>query len=316
MKNNYSTFFMLAVGLAILGVTSSTFAAKMQNAVFNARIAALNYPAEASYPISQEAKESQINSRLKETRAVLDTSNRYQIPVSSNGLITVSKQLRSIAETSIAQKIPANQGTLQQTTSLFEQTLKKSAPGGEARKSAAAALVALVSYAGYNKVVLLSNLPAIQLPHGETGNSLVSQVPLNNGAAWWQGSSQGNTIIPLPYPSGEPVFPVSHSNVVFSDVNVLGLGGPGRAFVGADSTSQVLVMNATITGASQSLDSIVWLKVKFVNSEIIYNDSPLYLGDVIFENCRFTFRDDPESQKTLAQIQQAEGKPLTLVSGL
>ena len=102
----------------------------------------------------------------------------------------------------------------------------------------------------------------------------------------------------------------------FSDVNFWGLVGPGRAFVGADSTSQVLVRNATITGASQSLDSIVWLKVKFVNSEIIYNGSPLYLGDVIFENCRFTFRDDPESQKTLAQIQQAEGKPLTLVSGL
>ena len=68
--------------------------------------------------------------------------------------------------------------------------------------------------------------------------------------------------------------------------------------------------------AAQKLGAIVWLNIKFKNSQIIYNGGPLYLGDVTFENCQFQFGIDPESQKVLAQIKAAENQPVTLVSGL
>lgn len=144
---------------------------------------------------------------------------------------------------------------------------------------------------------------------------MISQVPLKNGSIWWQGSAQGNTIFAMPTPSSEPVFPIVHSNVVFNGVNFNGFG-MGRSFVGADEESQVVAMNATIEGASQKLDSIVWLNIKFKHSRIIYNGGPLYLGDVTFENCLFKFENDPVSQSVLAQIRAAGEKPVTLASGL
>ena len=103
--------------------------------------------------------------------------------------------------------------------------------------------------------------------------------------------------------------------MVFNAVNFNGFG-MGRAFVGTDEESQVVVMNAAIEGAFQKLDSIVWLNIKFKNSKIIYNGGPLYLGDVTFENCQFQFGNDPESQRVLSQVRQAEDKPVTLVSGV
>jgi hypothetical protein len=75
-------------------------------------------------------------------------------------------------------------------------------------------------------------------------------------------------------------------------------------------------MNATIEGATQKLDGIVWLNIKFKNSQIIYNGGPVYLGDVTFENCQFQFGSDTESQKVLAQIKGSGAQPVTLFSGL
>jgi hypothetical protein len=75
-------------------------------------------------------------------------------------------------------------------------------------------------------------------------------------------------------------------------------------------------MNATVEGAAQKLDGIVWLKIKFMNSQVIYDGGPLYLGDVTFENCQFHFGSDTESQKVLTQIKAAGNQSVTIVSGL
>ena len=75
-------------------------------------------------------------------------------------------------------------------------------------------------------------------------------------------------------------------------------------------------MNAAIEGAAQKLDAIVWLNVKFKNSQIIYSGGPFYLGDVTFENCQFQFGSDAESRKALAEIKEMGKQPVTLVSGL
>jgi hypothetical protein len=175
----------------------------------------------------------------------------------------------------------------------------------------------LVAYARFNNVLIAVNVPTILIPHDQdqTGNYMLSQVPLKNGALWWQGSEQGSAIFALPNPNSEPVFPVSHSSVVFNAVNFNAFG-MRRAFIGTDNESQVVVMNATIEGATQKLDAIVWLNIKFKNSQIIYSGGPLYLGDVTFENCQFQFGSNPESQKALTQIKTAGNQPVTLVSGL
>lgn len=64
------------------------------------------------------------------------------------------------------------------------------------------------------------------------------------------------------------------------------------------------------------LDSIVWLNIRFADSEIIYQGGPLYLGNVTFENCQLKFGNDAVSQSVLSQIRSARDKPVTLISGL
>lgn len=255
-----------------------------------------------------------VNQRLE--RAALSIEPGKAPALSSNQLKTRFQQIASIANTSTQYKIPANPDLVKKVKNNLEETLKSVNPSREdVRRTGVAAFVALVAYARANNVLLAVNVPTILLPHGETGNSMISQVPLKNGAAWWQGSAQGSTIIGMPEPSSEPVFPVSHSSVVFNAVNFNGFG-MRRAFVGTDNESQVVIVNATIEGATQKLDAIVWLNIKFKNSQIIYNGGPLYLGDVTFENCQLQFGSDTESQKVLAQIKEIGKQPVTLVSGL
>jgi len=254
-----------------------------------------------------------VNRRLDRAASSIEPDRTANL--SPNQLKDRFQNIASIANTYREYKIQASPELVKKVTSNLEGTLKSVNPGEDARKSGVAAFVALVAYARYNNVLIAVNAPTVLLPHGETGNSMISQVPLTNGSIWWQGSAQGNTIFALPTPASEPVFPIVHSNVVFNAVNFNGFG-MGRSFVGTDEESQVVVMNATVEGTSQKLDSIVWLNIKFKNSKIIYDGGPLYLREVTFENCQFQIGNDPESQKVLAHIRQSGDEPLTLASGL
>ncbi len=255
-----------------------------------------------------------VNQRLETAASSVEPDKATSL--SGNQLKTNFQRIIAIASNSTQFKIPANPDLVEKVKNNLEATLKSVNPSREdVRRTGVAAFVALVAYARANNVLIAVNVPTILLPHGETGNSMISQVPLKNGAAWWQGSAQGSAIFAMPNPSGEPVFPVSHSSVVFNGVNFNAFG-MRRAFVGTDNESQVVIMNATIEGAAQKLDAIVWLNIKFKNSQIIYRGGLLYLGDVTFENCQFQFGTDTESKKVLAQIQAAGNQPVTLVSGL
>jgi len=254
-----------------------------------------------------------VNQRLEMAASSVEPDKAARLP--SNQLQSRFQKIASIANTSIGYKIPASPALVEKVRNNLQATLRSVYPSEDVRRSGIAAFINLVAYARFNSVLIAINVPTVFLSHGETGNSLISQVPLKNGAIWWQGSAEGNTIFAMPNPSSEPVFPVSHSSVVFNAVNFNAFG-MGRPFVGTDNESQVVVMNATIEGATQKLDAIVWLKIKFKNSRIIYAGGPLYLGDATFENCQFQFGTDSESQKVLAQIKAAGNQPVTLVSGL
>lgn len=254
-----------------------------------------------------------LNQRLERAASSIEPDRASSL--SNNQLKTRFQKIASIASTSTQYKISANPDLVEKVKNNLEETIKSVNPSGDVRRSGVAAFVALVAYARANNVLIAVNVPTILLPHGETGNSMISQVPLKNGAVWWQGSAQGNAIWAIPDPSLGAVFPVSHSSVVFNAVNFNAFGMQ-RAFIGTDNESQVVIMNATIEGAAQKLDAIVWLNIKFKNSQIIYSGGPLYLGDVTFENCQFQFGSDTESQKVLAQIKEMGKQPVTLVSGL
>lgn len=236
--------------------------------------------------------------------------------LSSNQLKTRFQKIASIVSTSTDYKISANPGLVEKVKNNLEETLRSVNPGEDARRSGVSAFIKLVAYARFNNVLIAVKFPTVLIPHDrdQTGNYMISQVPLKNGAVWWQGAEQGSAIFALPDNSG-PVFPISHSSVVFNAVNFNAFG-MRRAFVETDNESQVVIMNATIEGAAQKLDAIVWLNVKFKNSQISYSGGPLYLGDVTFENCQFQFGSDPESQTVLAQIKEMGNQPVTLVSGL
>jgi hypothetical protein len=253
-----------------------------------------------------------VNQRLE--RAASSVEPDKATGLSSNQLKTRFQTIASIASTSTQYKISANPDLVAKVTNNLEETLRSGNPGEDVRRSGVSAFIKLVAYARFNNVLIAVNVPTILIPHDQTGNYMLSQVPLKNGAVWWQGSEQGSAIFALPDNSG-PVFPISHSSVVFNAVNFNAFG-MRRAFIGTDNESQVVVMNATIEGATQKLDAIVWLNIKFKNSQIIYNGGPLYLGDVAFENCQFQFGSDPESQKVSAQIKTIGNQPVTLVSGL
>ena len=254
-----------------------------------------------------------VNQRLELAASSVEPDKATSL--SSNQLKTRFQKIASIASTSTQYKISANPDLVEKVKNNLGETLRSVNPGEDVRRSGVSAFIKLVAYARFNNVLIAVNVPTILLPHGETGNSMISQVPLKNGAVWWQGSVQGSTIFGMPEPSSEPVFPVSHSSVVFNAVNFNAFG-MRRAFVGTDNESQIVIMNATIEGAAQKLDAIVWLNIKFKNSQIIYSGGPLYLGDVTFENCQFQFGSDTESQKVLAQIKETGKQPVTLVSGL
>jgi hypothetical protein len=253
-----------------------------------------------------------VNQRLESAASAVDPEKAGKLR--PNQLKTRFDTIASIAATSMRNGVRANPAVVDEARSNIEATLKSMNPSEEARKSGVAAFVAMVAFAQYSHVSMAINLPTILLPGNQgTGMSLVSKVPLRNGSALWEG--QGLTIIPTPDPSSEPVFPTSESSVVFDRVNFKGFG-MGRSFIGTDRRSSILVMNATIDGASQPLDSIVWLNISFKDSVIHYDGGPLYLGNVTFENCRFEFGADTTSQKVLSQIQLAGKSPVTLVSGL
>jgi hypothetical protein len=255
-----------------------------------------------------------INQRLERAASSIEPDKAARLP--NNQLKARFQKITSIANTSMEYKIPASPDLVEKVRNNLEEALRSVDPSHEdVRRSGVAAFIAVVAYARANNVLISFNFPILLLPHRETGNWFISQVFIEDQTVWHQGSAEGTTIIALPNPSSEPVFPVSHSRVVF---NALNFNSPGvrRPFVGTDNESQVVVMNATVEGASQKLDAIVWLKIKFKNSQILYAGGPLYLGGVTFENCQFQFGSDPESQRVLAQIEAAANQPVTIVSGL
>lgn len=256
-----------------------------------------------------------VNQRLAMAASSLEPDKATSL--STNQLKTRFQKIASIASTSTQYKISANPDLVEKVKNNLEETLKSVNPSREdVRRTGVAAFVVLVAYARANNVLIAVNVPTVLLPHGETGNSMISkQVPIKNGAVWWQGSPQGSAIWTISDPSFGAVFPVSHSSVVFNAVNFNAFGMQ-RALVETDNESQIVIMNATIESAAQKLDAIVWLNIKFKNSQIIYSGGPLYLGDVTFENCQFQFGSDAESQKVLAQIKESGKQPVTLVSGL
>jgi hypothetical protein len=255
-----------------------------------------------------------VNQRLESAASSVEPDRTGRL--SNNELQARFQKIAAIANTSIGYKIPASPDLVEKVTDNLEATLRSVNPNhGDVRRTGVSAFITLVAYARLNNVLISVNVPTILLPHGGTGNSLLRQVPLKNGAAWWQGSAEGNTIFAVPMPNSEPVFPVYHSDVVFNALNFNAFG-LGRPFIETDHQSRVVVMNATVEGTSQKLDGIVWLKVKFKNSRITYTGGPLYLGDVTFENCQFQFGSDPESQKVLGQIKENVNRPVTIVSGV
>jgi|SRR5882724_7544604 len=255
-----------------------------------------------------------VNQRLERAASSVEPDKAAHLP--NNQLQARFQKITSIANTSIVYKIPASPDLVERVRSNLEATLRSVNPSREElHKSGVAAFIALVAYARANNVLISVNVPTVLLPHGETGNSMISQVPLKNHAIWWQGSAQGNAIWAIPTPALGAVFPVSHASVFFDAVNFNAFG-LGRSFVETDNESQVVIMNATIEGAAQKLDAIVWLKIKFKDSKIIYSGGPLYLGDVTFENCLFQFGSDADSQKVLAQIKAARNQPVTVLSGV
>ncbi len=251
-----------------------------------------------------------MNQRLEKAAQSLEPQTALSLP--NDQLKRRFQKINSIADTSMAYGIRARPELVDRVQNNLAATLKSVSPTGDVRKSGAAAFVSLVAYAQYNHALIALNTPTILLSHGETGNMLLSQVPLNH-TAWWQGSQEGNTVFAVPTPGLGPVFPVSHSTVVFNSINFMGFG---RSFVGTDDQSQIVVMNARVTGASQNLDSIVWLSVNFEGSRIIYHGGPLYLGDVTFKNCLFEFANDEMSRNVLSQIKEAGDNKVTIVSGL
>lgn len=254
-----------------------------------------------------------INQRLESAARSVEPDKAAKLP--DKQLETRFRKISAIANASITYKIPANPELMNKAQISIEETLRAANPRSQSvRNSGVAAFVATIAYARANNLLVGMNVPTILLGHGQTGNMMLSQVPLKN-SAWWQGSPEGNTIFAMPYPESQPVFPVSpNTTVIFNNLDFNAFGGM-RSFVGTDGKSQVVVMNATIH-AVQKLDFIVWLNVRFVGSIILYNGGPLYLGNVTFENCRFQFGSDAESQKVLAQIRNVGNEPVSLVSGL
>jgi len=254
-----------------------------------------------------------VNQRLEKAASSVEPEKTAHLP--NYQLLARFQKITSIANTSIGYKIRARPDLVEKVRSNLEETLNSVNPSHEElRKSGVAAFIALVAYARANNVLISINGPTLLFSHGETGNMMVSQVPIKNATGWWQGSAQGNAIWAIPDPSLGAVFPVSHSSVVFNAINFNAFG-LGRGFVETDNESQVVIANATVEGAAQKLDAIVWLNIKFKNSKIIYNGGPLYLGDVTFENCLFQFGSDAESQKVLAQIRAARNQPVVVLSG-
>jgi hypothetical protein len=253
-----------------------------------------------------------VNQRLERAASSVEPD---KVPhLSNNQLQARFQKITSIANTSIEYKIPARPDLVEKVRSNLEETLRSVNPNHEEpRKSGVAAFIALVAYARANNVLISISGPILLFSHGETGNMMVSQVPIKNATGWWQGSAQGSAIFAIPETLGA-VFPISHSSVVFNAINFKAFGF-GRGFVETDNESQVVIMNATVDGATQKLDAIVWLNIKFKNSKIIYSGEPLYLGDVTFENCLFQFGSDAESQKVLTQIKAAGNQPVTVLSG-
>jgi hypothetical protein len=81
-----------------------------------------------------------------------------------------------------------------------------------------------------------------------------------------------------------------------------------------DFNGNVVVYDVAVDGFKQNLGKVKWLNVEFRNSSLEYKNGPLNLENVTFQGCSFNFGTDDTSQKALAIINKAAGKPVTILS--
>ena len=96
--------------------------------------------------------------------------------LSSNQLKTRFQKIASIANTSTQCKIFPNPDLVEKVQNNLEETLRSVNPGEDVRRSGVSAFIKLVAYARFNNELIAVNVPTVLLPHGETGNSMISQV--------------------------------------------------------------------------------------------------------------------------------------------
>jgi hypothetical protein len=57
----------------------------------------------------------------------------------------------------------------------------------------------------------------------------------------------------------------------------------------------------------QDLAWVQWIKTSFEGTNILYHGGDIYLADVTFKNCTFTFGNDAASQTLLRKLQESLG---------
>jgi hypothetical protein len=75
----------------------------------------------------------------------------------------------------------------------------------------------------------------------------------------------------------------------------------------------VIADNVLVRHCGQDLAGIYWIHTIFENSDVRYEGGPLYLADVTFKNCTFSFGKDAQSQNVKRAILGSRGKPTSVM---
>ena len=82
-----------------------------------------------------------------------------------------------------------------------------------------------------------------------------------------------------------------------------------------DDRANALVSDSIFQAGAQVIDRVTWVNVRFEKTRIFYNEGPLRLRNVSFDDCDLRDLEPPFhiEQELLKRIREAHGQPLTYV---
>jgi len=210
------------------------------------------------------------------------------------------QRIESIVANSSANQIPVDSATLKRTQSTLAHYLARRPLPSQTNQAGWGAAIDLQSFALKRDVQTGQVIPRQIDKVGYVFNSFV-QLDHN---VHFQGEHSAFFV--------NDAIGIKGASVTFDKIDFKGNWIP---LVLMDDRANALVSDSIFQAGAQVIDRVTWVNVRFEKTRIFYNEGPLRLRNVSFDDCDLRDLEPPFhiEQELLKRIREAHGQPLTYV---